>query len=165
MEKAMTHHNIDSDKQTFVEEGTEFKGTMTSSCPVAVRGTLDGDIKAPMLTITETGTVVGNVEAASIRSEGVLAGKVDAEDIFLSGKVRDNTVIRAKSLEVKISQEKSKLEVTFGECMLEVGEDPASDMKGGDQSDDSAKADLIDSSTSADEETDDRDEDDDEIAA
>ncbi|MBN1652831.1 MAG: polymer-forming cytoskeletal protein [Deltaproteobacteria bacterium] len=153
----MTHHNIDSGKQTFVEEGTEFKGTMTSSCPVAVRGTLNGDIKAPMLTITETGTVIGNVEAASIRSEGVLAGKVDAEDIFLSGKVRDNTVIRAKSLEVKISQEKSKLEVTFGECMLEVGEDPAKDAKGGDQRNAGVKT---DSSSSADE-----DEDDDEMAA
>jgi cytoskeletal protein CcmA (bactofilin family) len=161
MEKEMTHHNIDSDKQTFVEEGTEFKGTMTSSCPVAVRGTLDGDIKAPQLTITETGTVVGNVEAASIRSEGVLAGKVDAEDIFLSGKVRDNTVIRAKSLEVKISQEKSKLEVTFGECMLEVGEDPASDVKGGDES---ANIGPIGSSASVDDEADESEEDD-EIAA
>jgi cytoskeletal protein CcmA (bactofilin family) len=164
MERAMTHHDIDSDKQTFVEEGTEFKGTLTSSCPVAVRGTLDGDIKAPMLTITETGIVVGNVEAASIRSEGVLAGKVDAEDIFLSGKVRDNTVIRAKSLEVKISQEKSKLEVTFGECMLEVGEDPADDLKSGDQSDESAKASPIDASASVDDEADESEEDD-EIAA
>lgn len=159
----MTHHNIDSDKQTFVEEGTEFKGTMTSSCPVAVRGTLDGDIKAPMLTITETGTVTGNVEAASIRSEGVLAGKVDAEDIFLSGKVRDNTVIRAKSLEVKISQEKSKLEVTFGECMLEVGEDPANDVKGGDRRDNSVKT-GVSTGLSTDDDADESN-DDEEIAA
>ena len=136
----MTHHDIDSDKQTFVEEGTVFKGTMTSTCPVAVRGTLDGEIKAPMLTITETGTVVGNVEAKSIRSQGVLAGKIDAEDIFLSGRVRDNTVIRAKSLEVKLSQDKSALELTFGECKLEVGDEPSADMKGRTYQDDSPKA-------------------------
>jgi cytoskeletal protein CcmA (bactofilin family) len=140
MEKSMINHDVKSEKQTFVEEGTVFKGTLTSTCPVAVRGTLDGDIKTPMLTITETGTVVGNVEAKSIRSEGVLAGNITADDIFLSGKVRDNTVIRAKTLEVKLTQEKSKLEVTFGECKLEVGENPANVMNGQDQKDDSPKA-------------------------
>lgn len=178
----MIREDTNFDKQTFVEEGTEFKGTLTSSCPVAVRGTLDGDIKAPMLTITETGTVTGNVEAKSIRSEGVLAGKVDADDIFLSGQVRDNTIIRARSLEVKLEQEKSKLEVTFGECVLEVGDDPNIDMKGKDEdSKDKFKEDskpMASSSSSGknqkddlddddedDDDDDEKDEDDDEIAA
>lgn len=111
-------------KQTTVEEGTQFKGTLTSSCPVVVRGHLDGDIQAPSLTVTETGSVVGNVRAQSIHSEGVLAGRVDADDVSLSGSVRSDTVIRAKTLEVKLARAKGKLEVTFGECILEVGDDP-----------------------------------------
>ncbi len=121
----MAHGEANLDKQTFIEEGTKFKGTLTSTCPVAVRGELDGEIRAPTLTITDTGTVVGDVEAKSIRSEGVLAGEVDADDIFLSGQVRDNTVIRAKSLEVKLAQDQGKLEVTFGQCTLEVGAHPS----------------------------------------
>jgi cytoskeletal protein CcmA (bactofilin family) len=120
----MSNKSGEQGKQTTVEEGTEFKGTLTSTCPVVVRGMLDGDIKAPSLNVAESGTVVGNVRAESIRSEGVLAGNVDADDVYLSGSVRSETVIRAKTLEVKLQRERGKLEVTFGECVLEVGDEP-----------------------------------------
>ncbi len=112
-------------RQTTVEEGTEFKGTLSSTCPVVVRGVLDGDIRAPSLTVAQSGTVIGNVRAHSIRSEGVLAGNVDADEVSLSGSVRSETVIRAKTLEVKLRHDERKLEVTFGECILEVGDEPA----------------------------------------
>lgn len=112
-------------KQTTVEEGTQFNGTLSSTCQVIVRGQVDGDLIAPSVTISETGTVTGNVKAQTIQAAGVLGGRVDAEEIFLSGSVRSNTVIRAKSLEVKLRGNQKKLEVTFGECMLEIGDDPA----------------------------------------
>jgi hypothetical protein len=112
-------------KQTTVEEGTQFKGTLQSNCQVMVRGKVEGDLSAPSLVVSASGTVVGNVKAEQIRSEGVLAGHVDADDVYLSGSVRSDTVIRAKSLEVKLSDPKGgKLQVTFGECILDVGDDP-----------------------------------------
>ena len=111
-------------KQTTVEEGTQFKGTLQSSCPVMVRGKVDGDLSAPSVIVSETGTVIGNVKAECIRSEGVLAGRVDADDVYLSGSVRSDTVIRAKTLEVKLKGNREKLEITFGECILDVGDDP-----------------------------------------
>ena len=114
-----------SGKQTLVEEGTELKGTLKSSCQVVVNGSIDGQIEAPSLTIANTGTVLGTVKAQKLRSEGTLAGNIDADDVYLSGVVRSNTVIRAKKLEVSLQPERGKLEVTFGECLLEVGEDPA----------------------------------------
>lgn len=114
-----------SGKQTLVEEGTELKGTLKSSCQVVVNGSIDGQIEAPSLTIADTGTVLGTVKAQKLRSEGTLAGNIDADDVYLSGVVRSNTVIRARKLEVKLQPERGKLEVTFGECSLEVGEDPA----------------------------------------
>ena len=120
----MNTRNSGEQKQTTVEEGTEFKGTLSSTCPVVVRGVLDGEIKAPSLSVAATGTVVGNVRAQRIQSEGVLAGNVDADEVSLSGNVRSNTVIRAKTLEVKLSRDNGKLEVTFGECILEVGDEP-----------------------------------------
>ena len=112
-------------KQTLVEEGTEFKGTLKSSCAVVVNGTIDGEVDAPEITITRSGAVAGAIKAKKVRSQGTLSGNVDAGDVFLSGSVRSNTVIKAKSLEVKLgSSEKGQLEVTFGECNLEVGEPP-----------------------------------------
>jgi cytoskeletal protein CcmA (bactofilin family) len=121
---AKTDRTEPQGKQTTVEEGTQFKGTLHSSCPVVVRGVVDGDLMAPSIIVSESGTVVGNVKADTIRSEGVLAGRVDAEDVYLSGSVRSDTIIRAKTLEVKLQRQNDKLEVTFGECVLEVGDDP-----------------------------------------
>jgi cytoskeletal protein CcmA (bactofilin family) len=112
-------------KQTTVEEGTLFKGTLQSTCRVVVRGVVDGELNAPSVVVTESGSVTGSVKAQSLQSSGVLAGRIDVDDVVLSGSVRNDTVIRAKTLEVKLQQaEPGKLEVRFGECLLEVGEDP-----------------------------------------
>jgi cytoskeletal protein CcmA (bactofilin family) len=103
-------------KQTTVEEGTQFRGTLQSSCQVVVRGLVEGELTAPSVVISESGSVVGHVTAQTIRSEGELAGHVDADEVFLSGSVRNDTVIRAKTLEVKLSGGDKKLELKFGEC-------------------------------------------------
>jgi len=120
--------NDGSVKQTTVEESTQFKGTLQSTCQVMVRGKVEGDLTAPSVIVSESGAVIGNVKAESIRSEGVLAGHVDADSVYLSGSVRSDTVIKAKTLEVKLQQpEGGKLQVTFGECILDVGDDPRAD--------------------------------------
>src|SRR4051812_12695955 len=109
-------------KQTVVEEGTEFKGTIKSSCAVVINGTIDGDVDAPEVTITRSGSIAGAVKATKLRSQGTLSGKVEATDVFLSGVVRSNTAIKAKRLEAKLGSESAQIEVTFGECALEVGD-------------------------------------------
>jgi cytoskeletal protein CcmA (bactofilin family) len=111
-------------KHTVIEEGTEFKGTLTSSCPVDVRGRIDGEVATPALTVSASGSVHGRAKVGSVKSEGVLSGEFDADTIELAGSVRDNTVIRARSLEVKLASERGKLQVTFGECELSVGDEP-----------------------------------------
>jgi cytoskeletal protein CcmA (bactofilin family) len=116
-----------ANKQTTVEEGTQFKGTLHSNSQVLVRGVVEGDLSAPSVIVSDSGTVVGNVKAQTIRSEGVLAGRVDADDVQLSGTVRSDTVIRAKTLEIKLQRTREKLEVTFGECILDVGDDPGAE--------------------------------------
>jgi hypothetical protein len=62
-----------------------------------------------------------------MRSEGELAGEFDADTVHLAGSVKDNTVIRAKSLEVKLQPAQGKMQVIFGECALDVGEPVARD--------------------------------------
>jgi cytoskeletal protein CcmA (bactofilin family) len=112
-------------RKTTVEEGTQFKGSLSSSCPIEVKGRIEGDVTAPALAVSVTGAVHGRVKVGEIRSNGELAGEFDADVVQLSGTVKDNTVIRAKSLEVKLSPADGKMQVIFGECSLEVGADPA----------------------------------------
>jgi cytoskeletal protein CcmA (bactofilin family) len=121
-----------TEKRTLVEEGTTFKGTLSSTCPIFVKGGVEGDVQAPALTVAASGTVSGKVKAGELKSEGSIAGDFDVDKVQLSGVVRDNTVIKAKSLEVKLSQEKSKMQVVFGECDLEIGDAPARE-KGADK--------------------------------
>jgi cytoskeletal protein CcmA (bactofilin family) len=110
-------------KQTLVEAGTEFKGSLKSSCPVVVNGTIDGDIDAPTLNIAITGAILGSVKAKTLRSQGTLSGNVEAEEVFLSGAIRSKTVIKTRRLEVKIgTSDRGQLEVTFGNCDLEVSD-------------------------------------------
>jgi cytoskeletal protein CcmA (bactofilin family) len=104
-------------KQTLLEAGTEFKGSLESSCPVIVNGTIDGKVDAPLVSIARTGAVFGVIKAKTLRSAGTLSGNVDAGDVFVSGAVRSHTVIKARRLEVNLgSSDRGQLEVTFGRC-------------------------------------------------
>jgi cytoskeletal protein CcmA (bactofilin family) len=112
-------------RKTLVEEGTQFKGSLSSDCPVEVKGRIEGDLNAPALAVSPSGAVHGRIKVGEIRSQGELAGEFDADTVQLSGSVRDNTVIRAKSLEVKLAPPNGKMQVIFGECELEVGAEHA----------------------------------------
>jgi cytoskeletal protein CcmA (bactofilin family) len=114
----------DTAKRTLVEEGTELKGSLISTCPVLVRGKIEGEIKAPTLTVSPEGKVSGRARVESLTAEGELSGEFDATTVELSGTVKDKTVIKAKTLSVKLAAEQGKLQVMFGECELEVGEPP-----------------------------------------
>jgi cytoskeletal protein CcmA (bactofilin family) len=112
-------------KQTLIEDDTEFKGKLSSKCPVVVKGTVDGEIAGPSLHVSSTGTVVGHVKVTELRSEGTIGGEFDADTIHLAGTVKSNTVIKARSLEVRLTPQSGRLQVTFGECELAVGEVPS----------------------------------------
>ena len=112
------------EKQTLVEEGTQFKGSLTSTCPVVVRGKIEGEIETPSLNISESGAVHGKAKIGTVVSKGDIAGEFDADTVQLSGSVQDNTVIRAKTLEVKLSTQEGKMEVVFGNATLAVGDEP-----------------------------------------
>jgi cytoskeletal protein CcmA (bactofilin family) len=110
--------------RTLVEEGTQFKGSLSSKCPIEVKGRVEGDLNAPSLSVSSTGAVHGKVKVAELYSEGEIAGEFDADLVQLSGVVKDNTVVRTKSLEVKLTPANGRMQVMFGECALEVGEAP-----------------------------------------
>ena len=114
---------IPKKQETVLGEGTEFEGAIRSQCPITVSGNLMGDVSAPNLIITRTGRVHGHIKVAEVKSEGEIAGEIDAESVDLSGHVGDQTTIRATSLQVKLSQNGAggKLQVSFGNCDVHVG--------------------------------------------
>ena len=112
------------DKKTIIEEGTEFKGTLSASCPILARGRIDGEIAGPALEVTDTGVVAGQVKVTELRSRGELAGKFEADEVMLSGRVRDNTVIVAKALEVTPARA-GAVAVELDDCELQIGELPS----------------------------------------
>ncbi len=103
------------EKRTIVEEGTKLKGDLESACPVVVNGRVEGSVQAPSLTVSATGVVEGTARVGTIHCEGELAGEFDADHIELSGTVKDNTVIRAATIEMKITGKRGKKQLIFGD--------------------------------------------------
>jgi cytoskeletal protein CcmA (bactofilin family) len=111
------------EKKTIIEEGTEFKGTLAASCPILARGRIEGEISGPALEVTDTGVVAGQVKVTELRSRGELAGNFEADEVMLSGRVRDETVIVAKALEVNAARG-TAVAVELDDCELQIGELP-----------------------------------------
>ena len=111
-----------STKKTIIEEGTDFEGSISSSCDIQLSGRVQGDLLAPALTVTPSGSVQGCIKVDRLVSEGELSGEIDAQKVQLSGKVSDQTVIKAETLEVKLNQPGNGVQVTFGDCELRVGD-------------------------------------------
>jgi cytoskeletal protein CcmA (bactofilin family) len=113
--------DANAEKVSVIAEGTSCQGTVTSECPVTVSGAIDGELTAPALVVTESGSVSGKVKVEDLQSDGAISGEIEAETMQLSGKVLDNTAIQAKSLEVKLSSNGSdKLQLIFGTATLDV---------------------------------------------
>src|SRR6266403_4491732 len=112
------------EKKTIIEDGTTFKGTLAANCPVVVRGEVEGEITGPSLDVAESGSVDGQVKVTELRSRGELTGTFEADDVVLCGRVRDQTVIIAKTLEVT-PPKTGTLAVELFDCELQIGEVPA----------------------------------------
>ena len=74
-------------QETVLAEGTEFEGAIRSKCPISVSGNLLGDVSAPTLVVTRTGSVHGRIKVAEVKSEGEIAGEIvdEAECVAESG--------------------------------------------------------------------------------
>jgi cytoskeletal protein CcmA (bactofilin family) len=117
----------DGERRTVVEEGTHLEGSLASNCPIVVNGKISGEVTAPSLRINDTGSVQGKVKVDEIDSNGEMSGEFDADVVRLAGVVKDDSIVRAKSLEVKLSSANDPHPITFGACSLEVGEIPDKD--------------------------------------
>ena len=115
----------DDSRMTVIENGTEFDGTIKSERSIILSGSVKGQVTAPALDVTQSGKVQCTVKVSQFSCKGEVAGEVVAENVELAGKVCDSTIIRAKSLDVKLMQSDGGVEVSFGNCELQIGDLPA----------------------------------------
>ena len=101
---------------TLVEDGTKIKGSLSSTVPVIVHGTVEGDLESPAVTVSATGSVSGMVLASSLSSVGKIAGDFDVEKATVAGTVAVKTVIRAQAMDFKleVKDPAKKIELHFG---------------------------------------------------
>ena len=102
---------------TIVQDGTDFRGDFTSTCPIIVNGRIQGVVKAPAVTVTDSGAVQGNVEAKTIACKGSVSGVLEADTIELSGEIAQNTIIRAQRLRLNIESTAGRIELAFGQTV------------------------------------------------
>ena len=76
-------------------------GNVVSNGDVQVDGTVDGDVRAEILTIGEKGTINGTVRAATLRVLGHIDGEIQAGDVTIlaNARVRGDVVHESLAIE------------------------------------------------------------------
>ena len=102
---------------TIVAEGTHFRGDFNSRCPMIVNGRIEGDVKAPAVTVTPSGALQGKVEAKRISCSGSVAGVLEADAIELSGAIARDTIVRAQRLNLDVESTSGRIEIAFHQAV------------------------------------------------
>lgn len=103
-----------AEKKTIVEEGTELRGSMTATCPIVVQGSVEGEVTGPSIEVSATGKIAGKTTTGTLSSKGRIAGEIDVDVAQLSGTVAPKTVVKAATLDLKLSHPTGKFELRFG---------------------------------------------------
>ena len=86
-----------------IGHGTRIRGDLTSSDPVEIRGTLEGDCQTSASCVVREGArVLGNIEAASLVVAGeVEAGLLRAEKVEVRASARVVATIQARVVAIE----------------------------------------------------------------
>jgi cytoskeletal protein CcmA (bactofilin family) len=115
----------DTDERMVIEGGAEIEGSLRSTCDVQLDGTIKGELLAPAVEVGPAGSLHGCAKVERFVSRGEISGEIDARHVELSGKVGDQSVIRCKTLNVRLAQPGRHAGVVLGDCQLHVGDKPA----------------------------------------
>jgi cytoskeletal protein CcmA (bactofilin family) len=69
---------------TVISASTEIKGSITTSDSVEIRGAIEGDVRAPAVTVCQGGNVKGDLTADTITVQGHVEGRLQAQDVRLA---------------------------------------------------------------------------------
>ena len=80
--------NVESSKinysgRSHIGETMQLEGDLRTSGSIDIAGLINGDVFVSEMTITETGSVRGSVEAGTIEINGHVEGKISADSIIV----------------------------------------------------------------------------------
>lgn len=76
-------------------------GDVVSADPVQLDGQVDGDIRAPHLTVGAGARVTGRIEADTAKIDGTVSGHMDVRDVLLSRTARVTGDILHRNLSIE----------------------------------------------------------------
>ena len=88
--RATDNKNLNNSGRSHFGETLQLEGDLRSSGSIDVAGLINGNVFVSEMTVTETGSVRGSVEAGSIEINGHIEGKITADAVIV-GK---NAVIK-----------------------------------------------------------------------
>ena len=88
--RATAEKNLNNSGRSHFGETLQLEGDLRSSGSIDVAGLINGNVFVSEMTVTETGSVRGSVEAGSIEINGHIEGKITADAVIV-GK---NAVIK-----------------------------------------------------------------------
>jgi len=81
--RSTENKNLNHSGRSHVGETMQLEGDLRSSGSIDISGLINGNVFVSEMTITETGSVRGSVEAASIEINGHVEGKVSADSVIV----------------------------------------------------------------------------------
>ena len=88
--RATESTNLNHSGRSYVGETLQLEGDLRSSGSIDVAGLINGNVFVSEMTITETGSIRGQLEASSVEINGHIEGKITADSVII-GK---NAVIK-----------------------------------------------------------------------
>ena len=88
--RAAESKNLNHSGRSYVGETLQLEGDLRTAGSLDVAGLINGNVFVSEMTITETGSVIGSLEATAVEINGHVAGKVTADTVVV-GK---NAVIK-----------------------------------------------------------------------
>lgn len=70
---------------TILSANAEFKGSISGSDSVEIRGKIEGDVRAASITVYQGAKVKGDLIADVILVQGAVEGRIQAQDVRLQG--------------------------------------------------------------------------------
>ena len=74
---------INNSGRSFVGETMQLEGDLRTSGSIDIAGLINGNIFVSEMTITETGSIRGSVEATTIEINGHIEGKISADTVIV----------------------------------------------------------------------------------
>ena len=81
--RAVETKNLNHSGRSYLGETLQLEGDLRSSGSIDVAGLVNGNVFVSEMTVTETGSVRGSLEASSVEINGHVEGKITADSVII----------------------------------------------------------------------------------